>query len=442
MTVALGLICAFTLALLAGLAVYQWLFAIAALWPAADRRQPSGGHSRLLVLIPAHDEEDALAATLHSLRQADYPPDRLQIVVVADRCRDQTAAVAGRGGAQCLERSNGQPGKGAAIAWTVEQLRRTDTRFDALLILDADTIVDRDALLAFDAALRSGQEVQQGYNYLSNPWQSPFTRIIAVTSVLRNELFYAGKQRLGITSMLSGTGMCFSRRIIERLGWNAFSVGENWEFSVALLLAGERIHFNRHARVRAAESHGFRQASRQRLRWASGRHGVAAASTGALLGAGLRQRRPELWDATLTMAAPTYSSQGTLVILGVAIAAFLRHEAAWSLLLPVALAVAFLFGAYFATGLVLTEAPMRALGGILLIPAFLPWRVSIELLGAMGYGRKRWGTSRGRVLGFVCAIAIPAAANAQILFQDDFEDTLVNADGTLQTWDGPGDPSN
>ena len=255
-------------------------------------------------------------------------------------------------------------------------------------------------LRAFDEALRSGQEVQQGYNYLSNPWQSPFTRIIAVTSVLRNELFYAGKERLGITSMLSGTGMCFSRRIIERLGWNAFSVGEDWEFSVALLLAGERIHFNRYARVRAAESHGFRQASRQRLRWASGRHGVAAASTHTLIAAGLRQRRLELWDAALTMFAPTYSSQGALVILSVALAAFLRDDAAWSLLLPFALAVAALLCAYFATGLVLTDAPMRALGGILLIPAFLPWRVSIELLGAMGYGRSRWvRTSRVRVHG-------------------------------------------
>lgn len=390
MTFVLGLIGALTLLLLAWLAAYQWLFAFAALWPASDRRRPSGEPSRMLVLIPAHDEEDGLTATLDSLRQADYPPERLQVVVVADRCRDETAAVAVRSGAQCLERSDGQPGKGAAIAWAVEQLRRRGTHFDSLVVLDADTVVDGDALRAFDEALRSGQEVQQGYNYLSNPWQSPFTRIIAVTSVLRNELFYAGKERMGITSMLSGTGMCFSHRIIERLGWNAFSVGEDWEFSVALLLAGERIHFNRYARVRAAESQGFRQASRQRLRWASGRHGVAAASTGTLIGAGVQQRRPELWDAALTMFAPTYSSQGTLVIFSVALAAFLRDDAVWSVLLPFALAVAVLFCAYFATGLVLTDAPMRALGGILLIPAFLPWRVSIELLGAMGYGRSRW----------------------------------------------------
>ena len=31
-------------------------------------------------------------------------------------------------------------------------------------------------LKALDEGLRSGYEVQQGYNYLSNPWESPFTR--------------------------------------------------------------------------------------------------------------------------------------------------------------------------------------------------------------------------------------------------------------------------
>jgi hypothetical protein len=44
-------------------------------------------------------------------------------------------------------------------------------------------------------------------------------------------------------------------------------------------------------------------------------------------------------------------------------------------------------------------------------------------------------------LALFCALVAPTRATAQILFQDDFEDTLVNPDGTLQVWDGPGDPS-
>jgi cellulose synthase/poly-beta-1,6-N-acetylglucosamine synthase-like glycosyltransferase len=386
----LGWLCVVLLVSVGFLALYQWVLALAALLPARPGRVVRERRSRLLLLIPAHDEEAGLSSTLHSIQRANYPPDEVRVVVVADRCHDGTAGIARGMGVTCLERSDGTPGKGAAIAWAMDRLREGGVRFDGLVVVDADTVVDPGLLAALDEGLRSGYEVQQGYNYLSNPWESPFTRIIAVTSVLRNGLFYAGKERLGLSSMLSGTGMCFSRALLERVGWTALSVGEDWEFSVTVLLGGGRIHFNRDARVRATESRGFRQASTQRLRWASGRHAVAAASTLRLLVAGLQQRRLELWDAALTMIAPTYSAQATLALMTFVLCSYLLNDPAWSRLFPWAAAVTFLLAAYFGLGIVLTEKPVRALLGIFLIPVFLPWRVAIELLGMLGYGRTRW----------------------------------------------------
>jgi 1,2-diacylglycerol 3-beta-glucosyltransferase len=386
----LGWLCSFVLLPLGFLAAYQWVLALAAILPSkAARRSRIDQRSRFLVLIPAHDEEAGLPSTLRSIQRVDYPAGRVRVVVVADRCSDGTASVARSHGVECLERSQGPSGKGAAIGWAIDVLRARGAAFDGLVIVDADTVVDFRVLEAFDEGVRAGHEAQQGYNYLSNPWESPFTRIIAVTSVLRNGLFYAGKERLGLSSMLSGTGMCFSRTLLERSGWTAFSVGEDWEFSVALLLSGGRINFNSAARVCAAESRGFRQASTQRLRWASGRNGVAAASTMQLLKTGLRQRRLELWDAALTMVAPTYSAQATLALLCLVVSWSL-YGSGWSVLFPWAAAVTALLAAYFGLGIALTGKPLRALAGIFLIPLFLPWRASIELLGILGYGRTRW----------------------------------------------------
>jgi cellulose synthase/poly-beta-1,6-N-acetylglucosamine synthase-like glycosyltransferase len=373
------------------LAVYQWVLAVAAVLPARPRESPRDeACSSFLILIPAHNEEMGLAATLRSLGQLVYPERRIRIVVVADRCNDGTAAVARGFGVECLERSDGTPGKGSAIAWAIDALRVSGAAFDALVIIDADVVADACLLEAFDVGLRSGQEVQQGYNYLSNPWDTPFTRIIAVTSVLRNGLFYTGKARLGLSAMLTGTGMCFSRRIIERHRWNAFSVGEDWEFSVSLLLNGETIHFNPMARVLASESRDFTQASSQRLRWASGRHAVAAAGARQLFMTGLRRRRPTLWDAALTIVAPTYSAQATLALLCLVTSWYLSGTPGWQFLWSWATLLTGLLIAYFALGVALTEAPARALAGILLIPAFLPWRTAIEILGLLGYGRKKW----------------------------------------------------
>jgi 1,2-diacylglycerol 3-beta-glucosyltransferase len=383
--------CAAALTALSLLAGYQWMLALASMVPRRGRTaESSTARSRFVVLIPAHNEEAGLAATLRSLETVDYPKTCVQVVVVADRCDDGTAALARDSGVTCLERRSGPPGKGAAIAWALDRLQRGGAQFDALVIIDADTIAHRDLLTAFDSGLQAGHGVQQGYNYLSNPWDTPFTRIISVTSVLRNRLFYGGKERLGLPAMLSGTGMCFGRRLLERHGWSALSVGEDWEFSATLLLSGDEVHFNRDARVMATESRGFRQASSQRLRWASGRHAVAGTGAVALFRAGVRRCRLDLCDAALTIVAPTYSVQATLAILCLAASWLLSADPAWRVLCAWAAGVVALLAGYFLVGVALTESPAKALAGIVLIPAFLPWRMSIEVLGLLGYGRRQW----------------------------------------------------
>ena len=395
----LGWICFGILLPLSLLAIYQWILAIVSILPWPRRTPvPRGKLARFLILIPAHNEESGISQTLESLAQLRYPQQLVRTIVIADRCNDATAANAGRYGVHCLERFTGPAGKGAAIAWGIDQMRRNSTAFDAVVILDADTLADPRLLEAFNDGLLSGHEIQQGYNYLSNPWQTLFTRIIAVTSVLRNGFFYSGKSRIGFSAMLTGTGMCFSRQVVERHGWTAFSVGEDWEFSVSLLLSGERIFFNAMARVFARESENFKQASTQRLRWASGRYAVATNGAKKLFIKGICLRRPYLLDAAITLIAPNYSTQATLAILGLFGAWFLSADPVWHFVLAWAVVVTGMFGAYFLLGVWFTEAPLRTLMGMTLIPVFLPWRIAIEALGLFGFGRKRWvRTSRTTV---------------------------------------------
>jgi cellulose synthase/poly-beta-1,6-N-acetylglucosamine synthase-like glycosyltransferase len=386
----LASLCVAALLPLTLIVLYQWTLAVIALAGPDRRKATASRRARFRVLIPAHDEEASLAATLQSLRRVRYSPELVDVIVVADRCSDGTATVARHHGARCLERRGGPAGKGAVIAWAIEELRKDGADADALIVLDADTVADPGLLEAFSDGLASGHRVQQAYNYLSNPWETPFTRLIAVTSVLRNGLFYSGKSRIGLSGMLTGTGMCFSHATMVRHGWTAFSVGEDWEFSASLLLESEKIYFNPVARVFARESGTFTQASTQRLRWASGRYAVAATTVWKLLDAGIRRRCPHIVDAALTLVSPTYAVQAAIATLALATACFVTGPSG-SPLLPVwaALVVASL-SAYFLLGVALTEAPVKTLLGIALIPVFLPWRISIEVLGLLGYGRGRW----------------------------------------------------
>ena len=135
MTTMLGWLCAVMLLAVSVLVLYQWVLAVAAMLPSRARpRAPGGDRTRFLILVPAHNEEAGLATTLRSLEEIDYPRDRTRIVVVADRCDDGTAALARRCGVECLERSSGPSGKGSAIAWAIDDLRRSGADFDALVI--------------------------------------------------------------------------------------------------------------------------------------------------------------------------------------------------------------------------------------------------------------------------------------------------------------------
>jgi cellulose synthase/poly-beta-1,6-N-acetylglucosamine synthase-like glycosyltransferase len=71
------------------------LVAAGVVWPRAPRRRPDIGSAwpSVDLIVPARDEEATLPATLASLRRLDYPGE-LRIIVVDDRSRDETAAVA------------------------------------------------------------------------------------------------------------------------------------------------------------------------------------------------------------------------------------------------------------------------------------------------------------------------------------------------------------
>ncbi|WP_410811532.1 glycosyltransferase [Micromonospora sp. 067-2] len=60
--------------------------------------------NRVVVVVPAHDEQAMLPGCLSALRAALHDqPVRTELIVVADQCRDGTAAIAAQAGATVVE---------------------------------------------------------------------------------------------------------------------------------------------------------------------------------------------------------------------------------------------------------------------------------------------------------------------------------------------------
>lgn len=91
----------------------------------------------ITVLIPAHNEESQLAATLQSLVAQDTPATR--VLVVADNCTDSTVAVAQSNGADTFETVNNTYKKAGALNQALEQVLPNQGADDYILVMDADT---------------------------------------------------------------------------------------------------------------------------------------------------------------------------------------------------------------------------------------------------------------------------------------------------------------
>ncbi|MDB5308072.1 MAG: icaA [Gemmataceae bacterium] len=232
----------------------------------AVRPQPPTEHIHTFaILIPAHNEETTLPATLRSLAGLDYPADKMRVYVVADNCTDRTAEVARSGGAECLVRTDGEHrGKGFAVASGVG--RAVTDGSDVVLILDADCELTPGSLRALDAAFASGAEVAQAAVLSRNADDGPAGYVAAVGAALDDDLA-AGRDRLGRSAALRGTGMAFRRSAVGQVRWETASPVEDAEYAAQLRGAGVRVWYCGGAVVWCESPATVGVLCRQRRRW-------------------------------------------------------------------------------------------------------------------------------------------------------------------------------
>jgi 1,2-diacylglycerol 3-beta-glucosyltransferase len=368
---------------------YLFLAAVAMLRHHDPQRSFTSPVHRLGILIPAHDEENAVDATIQSCLELDYPRDMFDVFVVADNCSDRTAGVAEACGAQCLVRQDAvRRGKGFALEWAFEQL--SSDNYDAFVIIDADCTIDQHALREFDFHLQRGAEAIQASYVVSNPNDNPVSYVLAVGNLIENILFYDAKCRLGLPVFIRGTGMVLKRSLLDRIPWNAHSVVEDVEYTLRLVKAGLRVMFSKHVAVRSRFPVNQAQLGVQRERWARGNLGFGRTHSLQLMAQGLREHSLTLFDAgwtLLVLSRPLVLAY----ILATGLFCSLARWYAPSLLMDwialAALAIIALHGAYYGLGIFLlgvTTARLKFLLAMPLVVARLMWISILGLAGAEG----------------------------------------------------------
>jgi hypothetical protein len=365
---------------------YQLLLLAAAAAPrnrSGPARRPRGV-TRFAVVVPAHNEEAAIARTLESLEGMEYPRERFRTIVVADNCTDGTARVARSAGATVLERdAPDEHGKGHALAWALERL---GNEFDAVVVLDADCEASPNLLGALEAGLTRGNAAVQASNRAANPEQAPMSALRFAAFSLQNHVRPLGRDRLGLSCGLLGTGMALESGLLRRCPWAAFTLTEDADYHLGLVAAGERVQFAPEAVVRSPMPTSLVASRVQRLRWESGRWTLARAWAWRLFVLGARSRDVRRLHAGLELLVPPASLLMAGNVATLLVARGVRSRKG----LVVAAGNSAAQLAYVLGGLHLVGAPRPVYRALLLAPLLAIDSLLVHARIAAGRGPTRW----------------------------------------------------
>ncbi len=256
------------------------------------RRAPSVTHrpvGHVVVVVPAHDEESGIGACVRSLRACHAPAAGFSVLVVADNCSDATAARAREAGAEVIERHDEEHrGKGYALEVAFSHaLSRASV--GAVLVVDADTEVEPNFILAMTGVLDRGADAVQCRYGIA------LERDADARSLLMSLAFRAfcvvrcrGRERLGLSVGVLGNGFGLRRDVILSVPYVARSVVEDLEYHLMLVRAGRRVRFVEDTEVKAPAPSGRAAVTSQRARWEGGRYRMIREQAPAIAGAVVR----------------------------------------------------------------------------------------------------------------------------------------------------------
>ncbi len=343
-----------------------------------DMPPPARGEPTLKfdIIVPAHNEEAGIAKTVANLSAVDWPAVQRRILVVADNCSDATADRAREAGATVLVRHNKElRGKGYALQLAFEESLREGFA-DAVVVVDADTLVSPNLLHAFAARLRQGAHAVQAHYGVSNPDASWRTRLMAIALALFHKVRSMGRERLGVSCGLRGNGMCFTHSVIRQVPHEAFSIVEDLEYGIRLGQAGHRVHYAWEAEVLGEMVSSEKAARSQRRRWEGGRLAMARSFGLPLLGEALRKGDKVLLDLAMDLLVPplSYVALGT-VASGVAAAGISLWLGGVAVSAWVAGACLFALATYVLRGWWISGMGARGLLDLALAPVYVVWKL-------------------------------------------------------------------
>lgn len=353
--------------------------------PPVAAAEPGNGGS-LAIVIPAHDEEAVIAATVsEALAQATA---NASVLVVADNCGDRTAQEARSAGGTVFVRNDpDRRGKGYALAAAADFLSANPP--DVVVVLDADCRIDRNSLRALAAVSSKGRPGQAVNLLAPDLAAAPLVQLSTFAFMIKNMVRQRGLQRLAGRAHLTGTGMALPWEHFARANLGGSNIVEDLALGLELVerAAAPMLVSNATVWSPPASQSGTLV---QRRRWEGGYMATAFKTVPAALARSVRRGDIRGIMAALDLSIPPLA---VLVLINavafmIALLGLFAGAAVWPLIVQLvvgACAIAALMAAWAREGRRFASA-----GTLLRLPFYVLWKLPMYVGLAREGAPKEW----------------------------------------------------
>ena len=254
--------------IIAGSVIYVVFFAIISLFYEKEDKLAthaaalSNKQNKFLILYPAYKEDRVIINAVENFLLQDYPSTHYTVAVISDHMQPETNDYLRQLPITLLEPVFEKSSKAKAMQYAINVVNDV---FDQVVVLDADNVVRPDFLSQLNI-LCTVYDAIQCHRCAKNA-NNDVAVLDGASEEINNTIFRKAHNRLGLSSALIGSGMCFSYELFKKNVFQLSTAGEDREMEALLLQQGVFIKYAPDIHVFDEKVSNQDNFQRQRMRW-------------------------------------------------------------------------------------------------------------------------------------------------------------------------------
>ena len=216
-----------------------------------------------LILYPAYNEDRVIVNSVHTFLGQYYPYKGFHVAVISDHMQPETNEKLAQLPITLLQPVFEKSSKAKAMQYAMDQIKEN---YDYVVILDADNVVNSDFLQQLNEVCSKGYKAIQCHRCAKNS-NNDIAVLDGVSEEINNTIFRKAHNRIGLSSALIGSGMCFSYKWFKENVYKLSTAGEYRELEALLLRQRIHIHYEPTIHVYDEKVSNKDNFQKQRLRW-------------------------------------------------------------------------------------------------------------------------------------------------------------------------------